>query len=221
MADTLFDYMSKLAESEDQHNLLDSILDVFIDHVLAAFFWKRLLKVGSQFPTVFSNRLFDLCIAKPILLHLEVSYELGLFLKNAAYEFTSDQLRQIEEHILALPIEAKDQENDDYLIRHRDSLLAQIPKELLSTKKAKLIRKEMEQENSVPEHSPPFSSYKFREPYTEEEWLKDNGVDTTTPENQKLKSFSDSLEGFITEWRNKKPTQEDAALISTKVTRSP
>ncbi len=217
MADTLFDYMSKLAESEDQHNLLDSILDVFIDHVLAAFFWKRLLKVGSQFPKVFAPRLFELCLAKPILLYLEISYELGLFLKNAAYEFTSDQRRQIEERILALPIEAKGQENDEYLEMRRNSLIAQIPKKLLTTKNAKLLRRKMERENSVPENRPPVSFNTWSEPYTEEKWLKDKGVDTTTPENQKLNSFSDSLEDFTTEWRNKKPTQEDAALIIPKL----
>ena len=77
-----------LAQSEEQHKLLDSLLDIFIEQALAAFFWKRLLKTASQFPKVFASRLFGLCIAKPILLHLEVSYELGLFLENAASEFT-------------------------------------------------------------------------------------------------------------------------------------
>ena len=217
MADTLFDYMSELAKSEDQHNLLDSLLDVFIDHVLAAFFWKRLLKTGSQFPKVFAPRLFELCLAKPILLYLEASYELGLFLENAASEFTPEQLRQIEESILALPNEAKDQENDEYLIMHRDSLLAQIPTELLSTEDAKSIREKMEEENNVPENRPPVSFNVHSETVTEEKWLRDKGVDTATPENQKLKSFSDSLENFISEWHNNKPAKEDAELILPKL----
>ena len=218
MANTLFDFMTKLAKSEEQYNLLDSLLDVFIDHVVVAFFWKRLLKTASQFPKVFAPRLFELCIAKPILLHREVSYELGLFLENAAYEFSSDnKLRQIEESILALPAETKDQENDDYLIMYRNSLLARIPMELLSTDEAKSIREKMEQENNVPVNRPPASFNIWSESYTEEKWLRDKGVDTTTPENQKLKLLSDNLEDFISEWRNNKPTKEDAELILPKL----
>ena len=217
MADTLFQYISELADVEEKHSLLDSLLDVFIDHVLAAFFWKRLLKTASQFPKVFAPRLYELCIAKPILLHLEVSYELGLFLENAASEFTSEQLRQIEECILALPTDAKDMENDEYLILHRDSLITRIPKNLLSTKKAKLIRKKMERDNNVLENNPPFDLTIRSETVTEEKYLRDRGVDTTTPENQKLQRLSDSLEDFITAWRNKKPTHEDAELILPKL----
>ncbi len=217
MADTLFDYMSELAKSEDQHNLLDSLLEVFIDHVLAAFFWKRLLKTGSQFPKVFAPRLFELCLAKPILLYLEASYELGLFLENAASEFTPEQLRQIEESILALPNEAKDQENDDYLIMHRDSLLAQIPMELLSTEDAKSIRKKMERENNVPENRPPISFNTWSEPYTEEKWLKDKGVDTTTPENKKLQEYSQILKQFCEEWNKDDPTSEAIQFVLPKM----
>ena len=214
MANTLFDFMTELAKSEEQYNLLDSILDVFVDQVYVAFFWKRLLKIASQFPEVFAKRLFELCIAKPILLHLEVSYELGLFLENAASEFSSDnKLRQIEESILALPAETKDQENDDYLIMHRNSLLARIPMELLSTDEAKSIREKMEQENNVPENHPPVSFNIWSESYTEEKWLRDKGVDTTTPENEKLQKFSKMLEDFSDEWKKDDPTSEAAELV--------
>lgn len=216
LADALFEFIADLAKFEEQHYLLDSLLDVFIEHVLAAFFWKRLLKTASQSPKVFAPRLFGLCIAKPILLHLEVSYELGLFLENAASEFTAEQLRQIEECILALPIEAKDQENADYLITHRDSLLARIPMELLSTK-GKSIREKMERESNIPENRPPITFTTWREPYTEEKWLKDKGVDTTTPENQKLQEYSEILEKFCKDWNSDNPTSEAIDLILPKM----
>ena len=217
LADALFEFIADLAKSEEQHYFLDLLLDVFIEHVLAAFFWKRLLKTASQLPKVFAPRLFELCIAKPILLHLEVSYELGLFLENAASEFTAEQLRQIEECILALPIEAKDQENADYLIMHRDSLLARIPMELLSTEEGKSIREKMERENNIPENRPPITFNTWSEPYTEEKWLKDKGVDTTTPENQKLQEYSQILEKFCKDWNSDNPTSEAIDLILPKM----
>ena len=186
MADTLFELIAELAASEDPR--LDSLLDIVRDEVWVAFFWKRLLKTAAQFPKVFALRLFELCIAKPVLLHFETSYELGLFLKAAAPEFTSDQLLQIEKSILRLPSGSED--NRESLEMCRNRLLAQIPMSLLFTNEAKMIRQEMERENSVPENRPPVTFRTWREPVTEEKWLKDKGVDTTTPENQKLQEYS-------------------------------
>ena len=211
MADTLYELITELAKSKDP--FLDNILDILYSHIRVAFFWKRLLKIASQFPKVFAQHLFDLCIAKPILLHLEVSYELGLFLKNAAYEFTPDQLNQIEERILALPIEAKNQENDDYLILHRDGLLAQIPMDLLCTDKAKEIRQKMENENNITENRPPVSFHFESGTVTEEKWIRDKGVDTTTPENQELQQYSQLLEEFSDEWKKDDPTTEAVESI--------
>ena len=217
LADKLFEFIEELTVSKESVASLDSFLDIFRDQVWVAFFWKRLLKIGSKFPKVFASRLFELCIAKPILLHLETSYELGMFLENAAYDFTSEQRSQIEEKILALPIEGKDMENDDYLIRHRDRLIAQIPKKLLSTREAKSIRKKMDRENSVPENRPPITIEKWSESYTEEKWLKDKGVDTATSENQKLQEYSQILETFINKWKKDDPTSEATKLILPKL----
>ena len=119
----------ELARSGDPR--LDSLLDVFCDEVRVAFFWKRLLKTGAQFPKIFAPRLFELCIAEPIQKHSEAFYELSLFLKAAASEFTPAQLRQIEECILKYPIETTDEDHRNLLERERNQLLAQIPVDLL------------------------------------------------------------------------------------------
>ncbi|RKU31840.1 hypothetical protein C6497_00735 [Candidatus Poribacteria bacterium] len=217
MVDFLFEYISELAADIEKHALLDNLLEEFIDHVIAAFFWKRLLKTGSQFPNVFAPRLFELCLAKPVLQHHEVTYEYGLFLKNAAYEFTPKQLRQIEENLVGLPLETTDENLVRHLEDQRNLFLAQIPPDLLSTSEGKQIRENMDRENNLPENRSPDSPIIHSETVTEEKWLREKGVDTTTPENKKLKDFSDSLEDFITEWRNREPTQEDAGLILPKL----
>ncbi len=217
LANKLFEFIEDLTASEESIPLLDSLLDIFRDQGWVAFLWKRLLKTASKFPKVFAPRLFELCIAKPFLLSLETSYELGMFLENAASDFTSEQRRQIEESILALPIEGKDMENDNYLIMRRDRLIAQIPKKLLSTKEAKLIRRKMDRENSVPENRPPITIEKWSESYTEEKWLKDKGVDTAASENQKLQEYSQILEKFIKKWKKDDPTSEATKLILPKL----
>ena len=213
MAESVYEYMKELATSEESDNILESLLDVFRDNVVVAFFWKKLLLTGSQFSKVFASRLFELCIAKPILLHLETSYELGMFLEKAAFDFTSDQLRQIEESILALPIEAKDQENADFLIMRRDSLIAQIPKKLLSTEEAKSIRRKMERENNITENRPLVSFHTGWESVTEEKLLKEKSIDTDKRENQALQNLSEPLVKFSSDWRNSSPSNEAAKLV--------
>ena len=211
MADILFEFIAESAASE--YSCLDSLLDVFCDHVRVAFFWKRLLKTASQFPQVFAPRLFELCIAKPILMGNDIRYELRLFLESTASEFTSDQLRQIEEGILALPSEATDKENSNSLERRRNQLLAQIPPNLLLTDEAKQIREEMERENDVPKNQRPVSFSTSWGSVTEEKWLQTQGVDTAAPENQELQRFSEVLNKFGSDWLNDAPTREAVELI--------
>ncbi len=211
MADALFEYIGELAMSEDPR--LDSLLDVFRDEVVVAFFWKRLLKTGSQFPKVFAPRLFELCVADPIQRHSETLYELCLFLKAAASDFTPNKLLQIEKSILALPSKATDKDHRNVLEEDRNRLLAQIPVDLLSTDKGKKIREEMEREDNILDNQPPVRFRTWSEPVTEEKWLQSRGVDTTTPENQELQRFSETLNKFSSDWQNSKPTIEAAKLI--------
>ena len=209
VADALFEFITELAMS--QNPLLDSLLDVFRDYVWVAFFWKRLLKTAVRFPDIFAPRLFELCTAKPMQIHHETSYELARFLEAAASEFTPDQLRQIEESILTLPEGAGD--NLDSLERGRNRLLAQIPPNLLCTDAAKTIREQMERENDVPVNQPPISFRTWTEPVTEEKWLQERGVDTTTPKNQELQHFFGALDKFNSDWLNDVPSEGATELI--------
>ena len=215
MADTLFEFIAELAKSKDAY--LDSLLDVFRNEVIAAFFWKRLLKTAVQSPKVFAPRLFELCIAKPIQMHSETLYELCLFLKAAAADFTPNKLLQIEKSILVLPSKARDKNHRSVLEEDRNRLLAQIPVDLLCTDEAKRIREEMERENHIPENRPPVRFRTWSEPVTEERWLQKQGVDTTLPENQELQRLSEPLNKFSSDWRNDAPTQKAVGLISPQL----
>ena len=212
MADTLFEYIGELAMSEDPR--LDLILDVFRDEVVVAFFWKRLLKIGAQFPKIFAQRLFKLCISKPILMGNDPRYELGLFLEAAASELRLDRLRRVEESILALPKETTDEDGHNAFVYRRNRLLERIPENLLVTDEAKQIRKEMVRNNDIQENRRLVS---FEPPtwsaYTEDEHLHTQGVDTTTPENQELRSISVPLNEFSSEWMNDVPTVAASTLI--------
>ena len=208
-ADALFEFIEELAKSEDSR--LDLILDVFRDEVMVAFVWKRLLKTAAQFPKVFAPRLFELCIAEPIQMHLETSYELRLFLEAAAFEFTPDKLLRIEESILAIPEGTKD--NPESFEMYRNRLLARIPMNLLSTDEARKIREEMERENKVPPNQPHISFSITKELMTEEKRFQDKGIDTSSPENQEFHRFFKPLDEFTSNWGNEIPTAAAMRLI--------
>ena len=211
MADALFEYIGELAMSEDPR--LDSFLDVFCDEVVVAFFWKRLLKTGAQFPKFFAPRLFELCIARPILMGNDPRCELRLFLETAAPEFRLDQRRQIEKNILALPEEATDEDSHNALVYRRNRLLERIPENLLVTDEAKQIRKKMVSENDIQENRPLVSFSTQTEAVPEEKWFQTQGVDITKSENQGLQRFSAPLNKFSSDWMNGVPTMEASKLV--------
>ena len=212
MGDALFEYLGELARSEDPR--LDSLLEIFRDEVIVAFFWKRLLGTASQFSKVFARRLFELCIAKPILKGNDTRYELGMFLETASTEFSSDQLRRIEENILMLPQEATDEDSRNALVYRRNRLLERIPENLLVTDAAKQIRKKMMNENDIQENRPLVSFEPASwAPYTEEEHFQRQGIDITKSENQGLQRFSVPLNKFSSDWMNDVPTMEASKLV--------
>lgn len=214
MAEAIFEFIKELVTSEESNPCLESLLDVFRDNVVVAFFWKKLLLIGSQFPQVFASRLFELCIAKPIQLHAECFYELGLFLKSASSELDPEQRLQIEKSILEYPIDiTNDEDHRNLLERERNKLLAQIPLELLQTNKAKEIRRDMERENNVPENRPLASFHTEWESVTEEKLLKEKGIDTDKHENQALLNLSEPLVQFSSDWRNSSPSNEATKLV--------
>lgn len=216
IADALFEFLGELASSDNPQSVLESMLDIFRNEVQVAFFWKRLLKTASQLPENLAPRLFELCVAKPILVGVGVLYELGLFLQSASSKFSHEQLRQIEETILALPVGVGDQKQDvEFLEARRDRLIASIPLESLQTKVGKQIREELDRTNRVPKNEPLVRFESSVEPFSEEKWLHERGVDTTSPANQSLRRFFEPLDNFASEWRNRKdgPTEDATNAI--------
>ena len=211
IADTLFEFIKELAASKDP--LLDLLLNVVRDYAQAAFLWKRLLRTATQFPEAFVPHLLELFAAKPIQMNDVVFYELCTFLGAAASEFTDEQQVQVEDAILKLPKEETDQNYRESIERRRNQLLAQIPPNLLQTDAAKKIREAMERENAIPENRPPARLSTWVEPYTDEKWLQEQGIDTTTPENQELKRFFESLDEFRSDWPIEGPTEEATESI--------
>ncbi|MCG9127274.1 hypothetical protein JT359_06680 [Candidatus Poribacteria bacterium] len=213
MADVFFEYIQKLGESNNQE--LDKILKEFYNYVQVAFLWKRLLKIAVKSPNLFIPRLFELCLAEPILNGNDVIPELCSFIKNSSSILSENQLRSIEEKIIGLTNQ-EDEGIRESLEYHRNRLLGQIPLHLLKNVEAIEIRKEIEKSNSIPknQHLVPITTN--TEKVTDEMWFQNMGVDTSSPENQELQLSIKLIEEFNSNQRNK-PSVVDVETIFPKL----
>jgi NACHT domain len=213
MADALDSFIFELSSSEEGLPKLDSILDIFRDGVWVAFFWRRLLETAARAPKIFAPRLFELCLARPVQLGAETVRELGAFVEAASADFTSEQLHQIEQSFLTIPEGENDEEHRGALERRRDRLLARIPAELLKTEEGRNARQAMVEADRVPLNEPLASFTLKSGTYTEEDWLRDRGVDLARPGNQELQSYLAPIGTFTSEWENKTPPADAIRAI--------
>jgi hypothetical protein len=213
MADFLFSYLGQLVESRE-FSSLDLMIEELAANAKAAFFWKRLLVLGIQYPSIFAHRLFDLCIAFPILIRPETTYEIGQFI-NAASEFLSvDDLLQIEKMLVDLPSYAKDARQQEGYVSVRNRLLTTIPTDLISTPDAKDILHALEASDSTPINRPLVSMSKtWSKAVTDRDWLEDKGVDVERADNRRLMNSFPVFDNFNAEWRNDKPSQQAVERI--------
>lgn len=196
---------------------LGTALDGFRAHARAAWWWRLLLQIGSKAPDVFAGPLFELAVATPVLSGADTIREAGQFLEAAQRYWSEDQRSAVETAVVALP--TLDERRADILTKFRDRLLARLETDLVVTAEALQIRRAMDKGDQRPGNAP-LLEYSFTsEPYTREEWLRDEGADITRPENQTLMELGRRLEDFTSEWLNRVPSAE-AALGSADLVRS-
>lgn len=198
MATHLFGYLIDLA-NQSQYAELNQILLLIYKYGEMAFFWRRLLTTGAKLPKLFAPKLFELCLAHPILTNCETVRELGIFLEASAREFTEEQLLQIEVAITELPNTANPENLKKLYQRFRDRLLARIPYNLLKNDQAKSIYEIMQAEKRLPANEPFCSvtvgSFGFPIPVNNE---------TLLPENQEtiqLKKHFEQMDAFAAQWK--------------------
>ncbi len=196
---------------------LGTALDGFRAHARAAWWWRLLLQIGTRAPQIFAVPLFELAVALPVLSGADTIREAGQFLEAAQRYWSEDQRSAVETAVMALP--AQDEARADILTTFRDRLLARLETDLVVTAGALQVRRAMDEADQRPANAP-LLEYSFTsEPYTREEWLRDEGADVNRPENQTLMELGRRLEDFNAEWLNRVPSAE-ASLGSSELARS-
>jgi hypothetical protein len=205
VAGEIFKYLSALAQSQKDRDLVEALLDVFRDNARVAFLWKELLKTASEQPGFFAPLLFELCIARPIQVGNETTYELGLFLEKAAGEFTREQLAQIEESLLEIPNGETDEEKRTFLINTRNRLLGCIPSPMLKTPEARKIIEELKKDDNLPKNEPMIKIISYSTKDDEITELEKKCVDVEKEENKEFIECRKALDNFHKQWSDDSP----------------
>lgn len=212
LADLLFGHIQELAKSGDTEKI-DDILDTFRDHVRSPIFWRRLLRISTEYPDIFSERVSELCTASPVLSHRDTIYDVCQFIEVAVDYLSPQQILQIEKTILKLPDGKEEPHRERMFEKYVKLLIGKIPLRYLQTPDGRAIRIDMEEKKEIPDNIPPISHEATVEFYTREDWLTDQGVDIKAPENQKLLECSQKFESFVERWQNEIPPTEDIHSI--------
>ena len=212
LADQLLRHVETIANAGDVASI-ESLLDLFASEVRCALFWKRLLESGSRVPSVFAERLFELVVAEPIVENPETFQALGQFLEAAFPYFDADHRIVVERYILALANGAANDKDPESRTYRRNRLLSRLPRELLVTDDAKGIRRALEEGAGLVNNRPLVHFETGWGAYSEEQWLQDEGIDPSKPENQALLEATKAVEQFSSDWRNDRPPAEAVATI--------
>ena len=207
LGDQLFERIEVLARNGDEY-LIGSLLDLFAKEAKVAYWWKRLLEMGSRVPCVLVQLLFPLVLARPVLRNEETLHAAGLFIEAASPHLSKAQREKLERLIVA----QVDQHDDGKTnVHRRDRLLACFPRELLTTSDGRRLRAQLEAGGSLPKNEPLVRTSFSYGPYSEDDWLEEHGADLELPENQTLLSATRSLTAFASQWLNDRPSSEAIA----------
>jgi hypothetical protein len=222
MANELFAYLGKLFDLqgnilEDMSRILqyDSLLKVFRDHAKAAYFWKRLLLLGSQIPATLGCSLRELASARVIQTGSDTMYEVGVFIAKVAPELRVEERLKLENNLMSITTDNLDPEDVEWYERIRNRLIGQFPRDLLQTQAAIELVKHLGESDQQTDNLPLVTFTEFEGP-TPEEIEAQKQRDLQHLGNVELKRLAAPLERFDSEFLNKIPTSEDLANILPK-----
>ena len=205
---------------EDQHKLLTAAFDLFselpldgvsLDHAIdllaadagVSFVWRRLLKQGARDPDRYASVLEGVLLAEPILASAETTPEAAAFLAAALPLLSEESVAKVEQAIVQLAA------TDDERIRHwAHRLIAQLPDEQLRTDAGRALREEAAGDVAAVSNRPLVSFRTFSDPFNEEQWFREEGVEPETPANRALLTATEPLNQFATQYLNAAPPAE-------------
>jgi hypothetical protein len=194
-------FFETLIENNDFKSL-NRFLKVYIAEAKVGFLWKQLFKFVAKYPEHLIQKIFPLIIVPNLFTASETSFEIRDLIEKGVAFLIDDQILQIEYLMFGMyPVDTK----PNILL----TALSRIPVERLQSDIAKAF---MAGKNQV-ENEPGIKSSFSTSAYTTEEWLKDQGVDVTTPIFKGLNQLVSQMDAFSNVLLNGEPLYEEYSSI--------
>lgn len=192
---------------ENQTELQKQILDLVVSENRGAAIWRRLLISATRLPNL-ADDLRPLAWALPILMNYDTSTAAGDYLSAMFPRFSPNERQTVEETILLIPTAANNSSGiDPEFTRHR--LLGCLDANLLTTEEAKRILRE----KPAPPNEPLFKTSIISGVYTDEDYLRDQGVSLDAEENRLLLQLAEPAKQFGETHRNAAPSLGEAENV--------
>lgn len=215
LLDTAVRFAANATHSDEKDSVLANfVLGKIFSEARTAVIWKRVIDIASQLPGDLSDAVVPLLKSPAFLAAPEVTIAIGEFLK-ASYGrdlISSDTAREIEEAILRIP-------QADIVLRYekpatiRDRLLNCIPTDKLQSKTARDLREKLRQQESESINKPYHRTSFKAVPFTEQDWLRNEGVDPGEPQNAAILETIKPLSAFESRFLNEVPPSAECTQL--------
>ncbi|MBK7595326.1 MAG: hypothetical protein IPJ11_08770 [Gemmatimonadetes bacterium] len=181
--------------------LVEDLLDVFAVHARTQAAWVMLFRSGRAQARELAPRLVEIAESRDVI--VEAYHEVATFVAETFDYWTVDQQDHFEVVVEALlapsgEVQASAKEPIDRLVMAIPSALSR--SEAIQSRRQLLIERD-----AVPENRPPYALETSWREFTNEDWLKDQGVDTEAPGNRLLIDAAERLQGLTNQWQNRRP----------------
>ena len=203
IASTIFDYVTK---NLDNNEVLSDVLDIFAQKAIVAFWWKRLLNLGSQYPKELASNLFDLCLVKEIINGLDTTYEAVEFILASWSYLLLNQRESFQKFLMELNS-----------LSLQEKVISKLQKDSLTNELAIKLKDKLNSQVRVAENIPLYSpSIRWGGSDTDKDVLKKQGTDINDPKIKNLLSLKSELTAVTSDLLNGKPTKDQIKAILQK-----
>jgi len=209
MLDIFQSYLERISADDQASEQRKEILDLIVTENRSAALWRRLLVVGSKAPQTLGLEVQSLAWAEPILLSFDTTRMLGDYLKAVYRHFPKPDRERVEQAILSIPASASEEwwGEPEYA---RNRLLGCLDREAIVTEEAKTLVAQLEAEQNLPANEPVFKSGGiYSRPYTDEDYLKDQGVAVDNAQSNRIFTLSKPVKDFGSKHLNTAPTDAE------------
>ena len=205
-------YLEELSSNNENLDLRHEILNLIVSENKYAIFWRRLIIIGTQFSNTLGHEIRSLTWTTPILTSIDTSVVIGNLIKAIFNSLTVMERAKIEKAVLDIT-ESEKVEECNSRIYQRNRLLGCLNKDFIVSSEAKAVFNQLEKNNEIPRNDPPFSHSFFANEYTDEDYLKDQGVLLEDDSNRLIHELCQPVKTFAVTHRNTAPTAEEYISI--------